>query len=115
MALSNRCMCAGWIWFDQVASYWLGLDESKYEWALIEREYQQQQDMDNLAFDNIQHNAQASSMEQGRSLANSPARHTAPEALEMAGHTLPQSTGATLSNGQTVKPLPAHTCQHAGQ
>jgi hypothetical protein len=42
-----------WIAFDGWASYWLGLEESKYEWAKVEKELLEHKDLEDFATDNF--------------------------------------------------------------
>jgi hypothetical protein len=46
-------MVAGWLQFDTLVSQWVGLDESKYEWAVVEKEVQDQQNLEALANDSV--------------------------------------------------------------
>jgi hypothetical protein len=46
-------MVAGWLRFDALVSQLVGLDESKYEWAIVEKEVQDQQDLEALANDSV--------------------------------------------------------------
>lgn len=44
---------AAWISFDKWASWWLGLDESKYEWAKYERQAMEEEELENIATNNM--------------------------------------------------------------
>jgi hypothetical protein len=44
---------AAWNSFDVLASWWFGLDESKYEWAIYERQAMEEEEFENLATNNM--------------------------------------------------------------
>lgn len=56
---------AAWNNFDKWASACLGLDESKFEWAIIEKELQDEQDLSDIANDNMAATERISALEAG--------------------------------------------------
>eukprot|EP00892_Ulva_mutabilis_P012462 jgi/Ulvmu1/9589/UM054_0019.1 len=60
-----KVMHSAWIAFDKWASRLLGLDESKYEWAVVESELMEQERLHDLANDSLAATEQISKMERG--------------------------------------------------
>jgi hypothetical protein len=82
---------AGWVRFDAVAGHWLGLDNSKYEWAHIEKELEEHNDLEALANDGVQLLAKAAALEHGPS--TSEIVKDAPIQLQSMSRMLPHATG----------------------
>jgi hypothetical protein len=56
---------AAWNRFDKWASACLGLDESKFEWAIIEKELEDQQELSDIANNNMAAIQRATALEAG--------------------------------------------------
>jgi hypothetical protein len=53
MAAWNNKVLAAWIAFESWASKFLGLDESKYEWAKYEQQLDLEEELENIATNNM--------------------------------------------------------------
>ena len=62
---------AGWNVFDRFAAEFLGLDRSKFEWAEVERELMERQELEDIANNNIKAAAQSEQLELGQAGAAS--------------------------------------------
>ena len=62
---ANLRICAGWNTFDRIAAAFLGLDRSKYEWAAVERELMERQELEDIANNNVNVAQLAERLERG--------------------------------------------------
>lgn len=91
LAGRHDCTFAGWLRFDAIAGSWLGLDESKYEWAAVEKELQDQRDLEAIPNDGAALADAADRLETG--MANAAQQNTMQQA--------PQQPVPMARGGQT--------------